>query len=331
MPKWAVRVAIWGPLLIAGLLAGAYVYMHGTFARDGTELLQVPLSEEEPELDRVGDLRYLGGLDIPRMGQNVGGLSGLRWDAESGRLLAITDDARWVWFDLEEKGDQLTGLSVAETGNLLGVEGEVLTGKDRGDSESLVRDDEGTWGISFERDHRILAYPNDLTARPGRTLFDPVAEFGRLEENGGIEAFAIANGRQLLCAERQNGVGQANCLTFETEEEGFVPFRAEPPSDLIALGSVPTDADALADGTFLVLFRSYSPSDGNSAAVVAYHPDGSRRELMTLRPPLTLDNFEGLAVREEGGRTFLYIVSDDNFSGSQRTLLMKFEVQGEPG
>ena len=49
----------------------------------------------------------------------------------------------------------------------------------------------------------------------------------------------------------------------------------------------------------------------------------------TLLPPLSVDNFEGLAVREEGGRTFLYIVSDDNFSGSQRTLLMKFEVLPE--
>ncbi|WP_255413045.1 hypothetical protein [Erythrobacter sp. KY5] len=28
------------------------------------------------------------------------------------------------------------------------------------------------------------------------------------------------------------------------------------------------------------------------------------------------------------GRTFLYIVSDDNFSSSQRTLLMKFEWVG---
>ena len=60
------RIALWGPLLLAALLAGAYITMHDPFARDGTELLQVPLSEEDPELDRVGDLKFLGGLDIPR-------------------------------------------------------------------------------------------------------------------------------------------------------------------------------------------------------------------------------------------------------------------------
>ena len=86
-----MRIALWGPLLIAALLAGAYITMHDPFARDGTELSQVPLSEEDPALDRVGDLKYLGGLDIPRMDQNIGGLSGLRWDAQSARLLAITD------------------------------------------------------------------------------------------------------------------------------------------------------------------------------------------------------------------------------------------------
>ena len=66
--------------------------------------------------------------------------------------------------------------------------------------------------------------------------------------------------------------------------------------------------------------------DSNRAAIVAYAADGSRTELSAIEPPLTVDNFEGLAVREEAGRTFLYIVSDDNFSGSQRTLLMKFEL-----
>jgi hypothetical protein len=81
------------------------------------------------------------------------------------------------------------------------------------------------------------------------------------------------------------------------------------------------------DGTLYVLFRSYSRADGSGAAIMALSPDGrSYREITTIRPPLTIDNFEGLAVREEDGRTLLYIVSDDNFSPGQRTLLLKFEV-----
>ena len=61
------------------------------------------------------------------------------------------------------------------------------------------------------------------------------------------------------------------------------------------------------------------------------HPDGASQDIATFRAPLSGDNFEGLAVRQEGEKTFLYIVSDDNFSASQRTLLMKFEWGTKPG
>jgi hypothetical protein len=38
------------------------------------------------------------------------------------------------------------------------------------------------------------------------------------------------------------------------------------------------------------------------------------------------DNFEGMAVRKEGGRVMLYIIADDNFEKKQRTLLLKFRL-----
>ena len=326
MPKWAVRLAIWGPLLIAAALVVAYVLVHRPFAFDSTELSQVPLSEGDSTLDQVGDLQYLGGLDIPRMGQNIGGLSGLRWDAESERLLAITDDARWVWLSLEEEAGRLTGIAAVEAGDLLGPNGEVLTGKEAGDSEALLRDEEGTWGVAFERDHRILVFHNGLSEPSVRTLFEPEERLGEMEDNSGIEALAIGNRSQLICAQRRALPDQANCQFYSYDEDTYSDFPVYPPQAIAGLGAVPTDADVLADGTYVVLFRSYSPADGNSAAIVTYSPDGARREVATLQPPMTVDNFEGLAVREEDDRTFVYIVSDDNFSGNQRTLLMKFEV-----
>jgi len=43
---------------------------------------------------------------------------------------------------------------------------------------------------------------------------------------------------------------------------------------------------------------------------------------------LTIDNFEGIAARRlSDGRVRLYVISDDNFSGRQRTLLMVFDVK----
>jgi len=43
-----------------------------------------------------------------------------------------------------------------------------------------------------------------------------------------------------------------------------------------------------------------------------------------------VDNMEGIAVRRgPNGEIFLYIISDDNYSPLQRTLLLMFEVRGE--
>ena len=323
-----MRIALWGPLLLLALLVGGYIYLHDPFARDGTELLQVPLSEEDPTLDRVGDLKYLGGIDIPRMGQNIGGLSGIRWDADSGRLIAITDDAHWAQMTLDENSERLIGIDAIESGPLLGEDGEVLTGKARGDSEALSAAAGMGWVVSFERDHRVLAY-EALDQKPERLDLDLVDLLGPMEENDGLETLAISASTQLLCAQRQADLDRPNCVaSFDGGE--LQPFAVNPPAAIASRGAVPTDADTLSDGTAIVLFRSYSPAEGNTAAIVAYAPDGTRREIATFLPPLTLDNFEGLAVREEGEgeakRTFIYIVSDDNFSGSQATLLMKLEL-----
>lgn len=327
MQRGAVRLALWVPLVIAAAIAAAYFYFHRPFASDSDELLVVSLSVVDPELDRVGDLRFLGGLDIPPSRLEIGGLSALRWN--NGTMLSLTDDGRVVTFIPTERGGQLIALTKLRAGPLHDTDGEPLTGgKAQSDSESLTLSDEGGYLVGFERDHRIWRYgPVDFAALP--TDFDPVTLLGELQDNRGVEVLAGNERNLVACAERAATPERDNCVRI-IEGNAPAPFSVAPPREIANLGGVPTDADASSDGTLYVLFRSYSPADGNGAAIVAYAPDGTRRELATLRPPLTVDNFEGLAVREEGEgaerRTFLYIVSDDNFSGSQRTLLMKFEV-----
>ena len=46
----------------------------------------------------------------------------------------------------------------------------------------------------------------------------------------------------------------------------------------------------------------------------------------TPKAPGVNDNFEGLAVEEKEGRTYLWLVSDDNFAPLQATYLLKFEL-----
>ncbi|WP_298464435.1 esterase-like activity of phytase family protein [uncultured Erythrobacter sp.] len=312
-------------LMAAGLLLAAWLIVHRPYAVDPDELVLVPLSEEDSSLEQVGDLRYLGGIDIPRLGQNIGGLSGLRWDAESGRLLALTDDARWVWIAVRERDGRLVGIGEVTSGPLVGLDGEILSGKEAGDSEALTRSAQGGWLVAFERDHRVWRYPT-LSGRPVATEIDPIALLGGFEENRGVETLAGDETEFFLCAERWSGPDDSgNCIR---QLAGADPEQVmvSPQGALFEFGATPTDADYGSDGSLYLLFRSYSPGDGAGAEIVLDNPEEGRRALITLRPPLTVDNFEGLAVREEDERTFLYIVSDDNFSSNQRTLLMKFEV-----
>jgi len=50
--------------------------------------------------------------------------------------------------------------------------------------------------------------------------------------------------------------------------------------------------------------------------------------LATLIPPVALDNIEGIAAtRGINGETWIYLISDDNFSPLQRTLLLHFALK----
>ncbi|MEK9725684.1 MAG: esterase-like activity of phytase family protein, partial [Rhodospirillaceae bacterium] len=64
------------------------------------------------------------------------------------------------------------------------------------------------------------------------------------------------------------------------------------------------------------------------AAGIAPGGDLKPTLIAELRPPISVDNFEGVAVRAgEDGRVYVYIISDDNFNPLQRTLLMMFEMR----
>jgi len=103
----------------------------------------------------------------------------------------------------------------------------------------------------------------------------------------------------------------------------------------------PTDAAGLPDGGALVLERRFTLLTGLQARLAllpaaALAQPAERRtpiEIARFAAPLTLDNFEGLAVEPlPGGRLRILIVSDDNHRRMlQRTLLLMFETEGPLG
>jgi hypothetical protein len=95
-----------------------------------------------------------------------------------------------------------------------------------------------------------------------------------------------------------------------------------------------TDGFELADGRIVLLNRRFTLLEGVSAFVTIIDASGitagqvlTPRIVARLAAPITVDNMEALSMEREAGRTILWIASDDNFSGLQRTLLMKFALE----
>lgn len=283
---------------------------------------------------RVGELIFRGGVEIAPDKADIDGLSSLEW--HDGALFAVADDGRWMQLTLGEVAGKLVDVTGIRLGPLKDPKGARPGGKAKGDAEALTRLASGEWLVAFEQEHRIWRYA-DLEGPASGVDTRAAALVAGALPNGGLETLAAYAGGLLACGEWADPA-RPNCLRI-ADGGSASPFHLAAPAGIAGPGGVPTDAACKADGTCFVLFRSYTPGEGNRAAVVALAQDNAATTLAVLAPPLVLDNFEGLALREVAGRTFLYLVSDDNFRncaaarkpGCQRTLLYKFEIAPPPG
>ncbi|MDC8753484.1 peptidylprolyl isomerase [Erythrobacter sp. sf7] len=289
----------------------------------------VELAQDQPDI-AIGELIFRGGVEIAPDKAQIGGISGLEW--HDGQLYAVTDDGRWLVLTPENVQGRLVDVSQVTIGPLLDERGRKLGGKERGDAEGITRLASGEWLVSFEQEHRIWRYPAIGAAAAGSEDHAAALVAGA-EANSGIETIAAYAGGLFACGEWIDPA-RPNCLRITPQ--GTQAFALAAPEGIAEAGGVPTDAACAEDGTCYVLLRSYRRGEGNRAAIVEMAPDNTPETLAVLTPPLTLDNFEGLAFREEAGRKFLYVISDDNFNNCdgnerpdcQRTLLMKFEIKG---
>ena len=291
----------------------------------------VPLQAEDPERARVGPLRFLGGLQLTSADLRFGGFSALLLSEDGARLTAVTDRGHWITARLiaDPTGAPL-GLDEAEIGELHGPGGRHLRGKRDSDSESLARLPGGALVVGFERDHRLWRYPAAPNPLAGRPEAIPVpAGLRALRGNSGIEALAtLADGALLAIAEGRKEAATSPAFLWRGGAWSELAYPRVP-------GFRPTGATTLPGGDLLVIERSFNLIDGVAirlqripAAAIRPGATLNGETLAVLRPPLTLDNMEGLAARRgPDGATLVYLISDDNFRALQRTLLLVFALE----
>ncbi len=290
----------------------------------------LPLNKADPAQTRVGELVYRGGLVLRTDNKDFGGISGMRVRAD-GVVLAVSDAGSWISFALIEKKEQLVGVTGIGLAPVLDQDGKPGTKINR-DAESVEVG--AVTSISFEGDHRVWMY-NDIDPAKPETFNAPATQEWRLPamrlwpSNGGAEAACELGPDKKRLAISEDAPGPSGSkdahLASDTSEVrfGFLPEDGFKPTDCVALPGAQEG---------LILQRHFSPFTGVAASVgvadFATLQNGvtvKSREIARLAPPLSVDNMEGISFIERGNRKFIYIVSDDNFSGLQRTLLMKFE------
>lgn len=282
--------------------------------------------------DLPGLLRPLGGLVLAPDTLGGGGFSGVHL-APDLTLTLISDRGHWAEARLVLDGLTPIGLQPLRHGPLRDEAGQPLPRGFAADAEALARRPDGTWLVAFERRHRIRAYRRldgpglYVSAPPGLENAPP---------NGGLESLAVLpDGRFFAIAETFTPPDRPELRhAWLGVPGGWMPLYWQP-----APGFHPTDAAILPDGRALVLERRFSLLGGFSARLVITAPDALRlaREGAVLRgetilmlndAPLPSENWEAVAVTRFGDQTLVALISDDNESILQRSLLLLFAWRG---
>jgi len=283
----------------------------------------VPLDAAHPTAQQVGHFAYAGGLWLKSPDTTLlGGQSDLKVSV-SGDLVSETDEGSLLRAHvvLDSRG-RLAGLDQATIQKLTGLDGEALKGKRQSDAEGVMLWPNGDLSVSFERNHRIWTYPaSGDTPRPL-----PIPKVA-MPSNEGMEGLALAPSQ----GSDAYWVGvEAGSIWLCHAASGCRqwPGLMSPPPGyrLTALYETP-------GGDLIVLHHNYDPLSRVSRVLVSILalPGNPRaiaqiKDQLLLQPPMTVDNFEGVAaLPRPGGGLRLYLISDDNFSDRQRTLLLAFD------
>jgi hypothetical protein len=299
---------------------------------------RVALDPADPRRVRLGALTYLGGIRLRSVDPAFGGYSALDVvrGADGNRFTMLSDGGNVVRFTM---GDDWTPRRLRFV-NLPAGPGIGWEKRDR-DSESMAIDPtNGRIWVGFEGHNAIWRYaPGFAHAEAQRTPKAMAAWPG----NGGAESMArLPDGRFIVIGEERHVPKQRwrGSEADRLHSRDALIFPGDPivtqPAHFAYLPEGrydPADATALPNGDMLVLDRTFRLPYrfSNRLSLVsgaAIREGGVARGtlLATLDSPLIHDNFEGVATTQENGATIVWLVSDDNQSLLQRTLLLKFRL-----
>ena len=279
---------------------------------------QIDRGTTDQQAVALQNMRFAGAWHLTADDSNFGGLSGLAV-LRSGSLLAVSDTGAFVWIGIDPGTGAPDGLG--SIGYMRDGKGKLFVGKAAADAEDLVLRD-GLALVSFEQEHRIEAFDLEgcgAAARAAHVVDLPgVVDGKKVPRNKGTEALALDDALWAGYEMRQlQGSPMGRVLSDGSLDQ--LSYAGQPGLYL------QTGADFNARGR-AVIYRAYDPARGTRVILEVQGKDGATAKA-ALKPPLPVDNFEGVAFgRAPSGATRIWLISDDNFSAKQRTLLFAFDL-----
>lgn len=284
---------------------------------------------------RFGSLQYRSGLVLTSPFRGFGGLSGIRLDPKGERFLAISDQGGWFTGAIRYSGGRMVGLDDVEAAPVLGPEGRPITEKRYWyDTEALARDGSTVY-VGLERVNQIMRFDfaKGGTRARGEVIPSPAA-MRKLPTNKGIEALVVVpKGQPLagtLIALSEGGFDADGNLI------GFLIGGPTPGQFSIRRTDkqLISDAVLLPSGELLILERKFSWFTGINIRIRSIPLKSIAPGALVDGPALfnadlghEVDNMEGIDAHvTPEGETVLTLISDDNFSLLQRTLLLQFTL-----
>lgn len=340
-PSRPARPALLAAVLAACLMPALPVWPRASEAAPLTEKITIDGSpvrafqSRDPQRRQFGALQYRGGLVLTSSYKHFGGISAIRVATDGEQFLALSDRGYWLRGRLQYDGQPPVGVVEAEMAPILGPDARPLATRAWFDTESLAEDGAGAAYVGIERVHRILKFEvgkHGLAAR-GRPIPMP-PEARTLPPNRGLEALVfVPKGMPLagtLIAFSESGAdeaGNSRGFLIGGPSPGLFAVKRSDDFDL-------TDAAVSPAGDVLILERRFSLLRGPGMRI-------RRIPLADIRPGATvdgpalieadagdqIDNMEGMSLhRARSGELVLTLVSDNNFSSLQRTLLLQFTL-----
>lgn len=291
----------------------------------------------DPTHLRYGSLEFRSGLILTSSFRGFGGLSALRLDKKGEHFVSLSDKGTWFTGRLVYQGKRLAWLADVKSAPMLDGNGKKITAKGWFDTESLAFDGTTAY-VGLERVNQILRFDFGKGRILSRGQAVPLPPgIGDLPFNKGLEALAFVPKDQplggTLIAISERGLDAAGNIL------GFLIGGPLPGQFTVARTNKYdiSDAALLPSGDLLLLERKFSLLEGVGIRI-------RRVPMKSLVPGAVLDgpvifevdlgyeidNMEGIDTHvTEEGETVVTMISDDNFSMIQRTLLLQFTLVGE--